>query len=182
MNIFGIIKDFSGVEQVFLTSAVLGMFLLILQGILVLLGLQDDGDFDELSFKWLSKQALIGFFMFFGWTGLTCIRQFNLSTPLSLGLGFLAGIVSVLCAGYLVKLTRKLKSSGSIFRIEDALGKTGVVYQKISKDHTGKITLILGGISHEIEALCEGSEEIASFTPVKVIKIQGPHTVVVAQH
>ena len=68
-----------------------GMFLI--QFLLSLFGLTDHHDHDvgddvhgEVNvkgFKWITKQTLTGFLMFFGWVGLTCRKEFGFSTTVS---------------------------------------------------------------------------------------------------
>lgn len=171
---------FENATPLFLYPAGLGTFLFLLQGILMVLGL-DEGHLDELSFKWLSKQALIGFLMFFGWTGLACQEELGFSFVLSLLCALLGGILSVFLTGSLMKLLRSFKSTGTVFNLENAMGKIGTVYQKIPSEGSGKITLILDGISHEILALSESCEEIASFSKVQVIKKHNENTVIVSK-
>src|SRR5437870_1135419 len=43
---------------------------------------------DTAKAKWLSKQAVTGFLMMFGWAALTSQRQFHLSTVFSVMIGF----------------------------------------------------------------------------------------------
>ena len=68
-------------ETFFWFFALSGSVILFIQLILNLFGLSDHhdigdtdietGEIDTSNFKWLSKQALSGFFMMFGWIGLS---------------------------------------------------------------------------------------------------------------
>ena len=60
----------------------------------------DSGDF-----KWLSKQAIIGFVMMFGWTGLACVKEFELSRALCITISLSAGIITIFITGSLFRLS-----------------------------------------------------------------------------
>jgi hypothetical protein len=87
----------------------------------------------------------------------------------------------MLLISLLFKLAFKLRSPGTVFRIEEALGKEATVYQRIAKERVGKISLPLREITHEIDAISLNGEEIASFTQVQIVKIADEKTVLVTQ-
>ena len=166
-------------DPLFWFCALAGSGLFLIQFILIFFGIDSDHDGSFQDFKWLSKQALTGFLMMFGWIGLACKRELGFSAAGAAGIGVVAGMFAMLITGMIFKLARKLRSSGTVFRIEEAVGKEGSVYQRIPKDGIGKITISLGEMTHEIDAVSLSGEEVSSFSPVQIIKKMDERTVIV---
>lgn len=61
-----------------------------------------------------------------------------------------------------------------LFRIEDTLGKTGLVKNTIApnKMGSGKVQVTVKGITHELEAKTEEEKKIYAGNSVKVLKIE----------
>jgi len=154
-----------------------GMFLI--QFLLTLFGMGDHEELDAQHFKWLTKQTLTGFLMFFGWVGLTCKREFSLNGLASAAWATGGGLAAVFVTAFIFKMAKKLQSSGTVFRIEEAIGKEAVVYQRIPKEGAGKISISLHHHTHEIDAVSLTQEEIASFTLVEIVKNMDGRTVAV---
>ncbi len=171
--------------SIFWISALAGTGLLVIQTLLSLLGTDhnDDsstGESDDGSFRWLSKQAVAGFMMMFGWVGLSCIKEFSLSGTVTTLISIAAGLITFFITGLIFRLARRLRSSGTVFSIDEAIGKEAEIYQKIPKGEAGKVTVSLQNLTHEIDAISLSKEELASFTKVHIIKKANDHTVVVA--
>ena len=175
MNSF-ITKDF-----LFWFFALLGSGLFLIQFIVSLLGGDGEDDTVELDgkFKWMSKQALTGFLMMFGWIGLTCRKEFELSNLASTLISLAGGIAAIFATGLIFGGAKKLRSSGTVFNIDDAVGKEAIVYQRIPQNGVGKITISLHNFTHEIDAISYHSEDLPSFISVQVIKKADEKTVVV---
>lgn len=141
-------------------------------------GVHDSGDARKL--KWLSMQTITGFLMMFGWTALACQNEFSFQDSTTIGIALAVGIFTALIIRSIFKLAKKLISSGSLYRIEDAIGKEGCVYQRIPKGGKGKISISLQNFTHEIDAISCHPEDLPSFTRVKIIEKCDGSTVVVA--
>lgn len=135
---------------------------------------------DARKFKWLSMQTITGFLMMFGWTAVTCQNEFGLQNITTMGISFSTGIFAALIIRSIFKLAKRLRSSGNIYRIEDAIGKEAYVYQRIPKGGVGKISISLQHFTHEIDAISHHCEELPSFMRVKIIEKRDDNTVVVA--
>lgn len=165
--------------------ALAGSGLFVLQFIMtLLLGISEDLDVgnegvDAGNFKWLSKQALTGFVMIFGWVGLTCRKEYSFSIMASVLIASAAGLSAVFILGAIFRLAKKLRSQGSVFRIEDTIGKEATVYQDIPKAGSGKISLSLNNLTYEIDAISSHSDALLSFTKVQIIDKMDDKTVVV---
>lgn len=176
--------DLFRTDTIFWFCAMAGTGLFVIQLMLTLLGGDhshevDEGGFDTVKFKWLSKQALTGFLMMFGWAGLTCRKEFALSNATAALIGSGAGLICMFLTAVIFNASKKLRSPGNVFRIEELIGKEATIYQRIPKDGTGKITVSLHELTHEIDAISHNREELASFTQVQIIKKADEKTVVV---
>jgi membrane protein implicated in regulation of membrane protease activity len=135
---------------------------------------------DVRKFKWLSMQALTGFLTMFGWTAITCQSEFDLQIVPTIGISVASGVLAALIIRSIFKYAKKLQSTGSSYNLEDAIGKEAYVYQTIPKNGVGKISISLQQFTHEIDAVSHNSEELSSFTHVKIIEKKDDNTVVVA--
>ena len=170
-------------DFLFWFCALSGSGLFLIQLLLSFIGIDDQSDegvnLDALKITWLSKHAISSFMMMFGWTALACIHEFLLPKSLSIIIGSVAGILTIIISTYIFKSVRKLHSSGSVFRIEDCLGKEATVYQQIPKNGTGKISLNLHDLTYEIDARSSNEEELSSFSLVQIINKADDKTVIV---
>jgi len=169
-------------DSLFWICALAGSALFVIQFLLNLFGgdMHDDdsADFDSGHFKWLSKQAITGFLMMFGWIGLTCKKEFDCSLALSIIIALAGGLLSFFITGLLFRAAKRLRSPGAVFCIEDAIGKKATVYQRIPVNGTGKISISLHNLTYEIDAI-SNCGEIPSFTQVQIIKKTDDNTVIV---
>lgn len=168
-------------EFLFWFCALAGSGMFIIQFALYFMGADmDDPDHGSVhNFKWLSKQAVTGFLMMFGWIGLACKKELGFSAPVTAAIAIGAGTIAMLITGLIFKIARKLHSTGSVFSLEEAIGKKAFVYQQIPKEGSGKISVSIYGMTHEIDAVSLNGEEINSFTQVEIIKKADERTVVV---
>lgn len=134
---------------------------------------------DARTFKWLSMQTITGFLMMFGWTAITCQNEFELKNITTIGISLAVGIFTIFIIHSIFKLAKWLKSSGSIYKIEDAIGKEAYVYHRIPKGGIGKISMTLHHFTHEIDAISHYPEDLPSFMRVKIIEKKDDSTVVV---
>lgn len=162
--------------------AVSGSLMFLIQ---MLLSFFDGMDYDDIDvgddrlFKRLSIQAIAGFLMMFGLVGITCQKDFELSKGSTIMIAVAAGLATIFITNSIFKIAKKLQSSGSVFKIEDAIGKEAYVYQRISKGGVGKVTISLQQGSFEVDAVSNSQEELPSFTRVQIIKKIDDNTVVV---
>lgn len=162
-------------DSLYWFCAIAGTGMFVIQFCLNLMGFSDQENIDDGgiadagNFKWLSRQAITGFLMMFGWSTLTCQKEFNLEAPLSILIGLICGIAAIFITGFLFKMARKLHSSGLVFKIEDTIGLEAVVYQRIPCDGVGKISVCVENFVREIDAYSHGNKEVLSFARVKII-------------
>ena len=132
-------------------------------------------------FKSLSINSLTGFFMVFGWTGLTTYDQFQLDPFLSLVLALLAGGLSIWITARIFYLASELNSSGHRFSINATIGKEAIVYAQIPAEGRGRVQIVIDGITHELDAISEEGEAIDTQSAVLVQRVLDSRTVAVKQ-
>ncbi len=185
MDFLYAIQDRIKNDSFFWFCALSGSGLFVLQFIVSLFwGIFDDLEvesegLDAGKLSWLSKQGLTGFLMIFGWVGLTCRKEWSFSVLAATLTASAAGLFVIFILGAIFKSAKKLRSRGSVFQIDDAIGKEATVYQSIPKTGAGKITLSLNNLTYEIDAISHHAEELPSFTKVQIIKKADDTTVVV---
>ena len=173
-------------DLIFLVCAVVGLTLFALRGIFMLLGgLFSGDDFDHHhedvvpTFKFLTLHTLTGFLMIFGLLGLGLRHQLNYSFGLTLGLAFLAGFFMMFIVGMIFYGASQVTSRGTVFIINETIGLTGVVYQRIASNQEGKIQIEVNGMTRELAAKAREGIEIDSFVYVRVVDVIDEHTVIV---
>lgn len=177
-------NELASKDPIFWFCALAGSGMFVIQFILTLFGADNPDDLETANadagqFKWLSKQAVTGFIMLFGWVGLTCKNEFALSGLSASLFGCAGGSVAIFITAFIFKSARKLRSSGTVFRIEDAIGKEATIYQRIPRGGIGKISVSLHNFTHEIEAVSTAEEDLPSFSSVQIIKKLDEKTVIV---
>ncbi|MBN1501298.1 MAG: hypothetical protein JW982_14155 [Spirochaetes bacterium] len=132
------------------------------------------------SFHILSINSITAFIMIFGWIGLAAHRQFLFEEAISVFFAFLAGMSAMIATAYVFKFAMKLASSGSVFNINDLVGKKGNVYQRIDAEKGGKIQITSNDeITREIDAVSYDNSTIESFCTVEVVEVINNTTVAV---
>lgn len=139
----------------------------------------DEAISDALNVKWMSRQAVTGFLMMFGWTALTCMHEFGLSTLHVMLISLMMGGLAIFVVGTIFKFAKKLQSSGSVFNIHDIVGKKAFTYQKIPLNGVGKISISINDMTHEIDAMSQNKNEIPAFTHIKIINVLDTNTVII---
>jgi hypothetical protein len=170
-------------ESLYWFCALTGSGLFIIQLILTFIGLGDqeidDTSADAGNIKWLSRQALTGFLMMFGWTALTCNKEFGLTIFPALVISLTMGLLAIFISGSIFRLAKRLQSPGSVFSINDTIGKEGLTYQRIPQDGIGKISISINDMTQEIDAISQSHEVIPSFTRIKIINVLDNNTVII---
>ena len=99
--------------------ALSGSGLFLIQFVLYFVGADADDVDDGHQFKWMSKQAVTGFLMMFGWVGLACKKEFGFGPFASALIAMAAGAFAMFVCGSIFKAARKLRSTGTVFRLMD---------------------------------------------------------------
>jgi len=134
-----------------------------------------DGDFGAFSIN-----AIICFFMAFGWFGFASITEWGISFYPSMGIAFGAGTAASLFFSFSLGLAKKLAhepTPPSVYK-----GDVGIVYRKIPSFGIGEVTVNNNNIKATSDELIDSfkriqileDKEIDTNTVVKVKEIKQP--------
>lgn len=182
---------------IFGVSALVGTTFFLLRVLMALVGGLFDADVDDAdgsdfepgdsehhtlpSFKLFTLHSLSGFFMMFGFVGLACIHQLNISPTTSFMWAFLIGFAVMVLTACIFQGFLRLQGQGAVFSIEKTVGITGMVYQTIPERGQGKIHVVVNGVTRELLAQSRDQECIDSFTTVRVVRVIDHEIVEVVQ-
>jgi membrane protein implicated in regulation of membrane protease activity len=131
----------------------------------------------DLSFKLLTFQGLVAFFMMFGLVGLMLDVGFNVGAILSAAGAFAAGSASLWLIAKAMTLMVHLQSSGNI-DLKKAIGEEGTVYLTIPAGGVGKIQVSVQDRLMEFEAEANDPNEIKTGERVRVVFIKSNNLIV----
>jgi len=158
----------------------------VIQTIMTFVGLGTDADVDagpmDGSVDSMEDGALSGVFSFrnlinfllgYGWAGVLLYDAIDKRWLLQL-VAIAVGVLFVLAFVLMFKQIMKLSHDGS-FRMNEALGLDADVYLRIpaARSGRGKIQVSVKGSVHEIDAMTDNTEEIATGGHVKIVKVLG---------
>ena len=201
-------ESLSTFSQVLACMAIPATLILLIQTILTLIGIGDngvdsdigdadidadaadgvfgaeltDGDSDPSGLDGLrifSVRGIIAFFVVFGWTGIL-LDALSLSPVISVGVGAVAGFLIMLLIALLFRAVMKLESDGNVDN-RNALGVSGTVYLKIppNREGTGKVNIMIQGSYCERDAVTDENEALPTGCEIVVMSLSGQNTLVV---
>jgi hypothetical protein len=169
----------TSLEKTFWVFALLFSFLFLLQSILSFIGGDAGeaggdadsaiGEDDGTGHQFFTIKNMIAFFTIFGWTGLACVKG-GMSAVASIGIAVLAGSVVVVMMAVLFKSMSKLKQSGTL-QIKNAVGLIAETYLFVPAKRSGfgKVHIKVQGSLHELQAITDDEDQIATGKLVKVV-------------
>jgi membrane protein implicated in regulation of membrane protease activity len=190
--------------QIFYGVGILATLLLVIQLIMTMLGLGDDGAADGMDagfgdgadgimdgggeamdggdsehgdgLSLISTRTIVAFLAGFGWTG-AMARGGDLGLPLAVVAAVAVGFVLMLMVFWLMRALYSLRQSGSL-DYHNAIGEMGTVYVKIPPrgEGSGQIQIVVQGRLATVAAITDSVEPILSGKQVKVIKLQAGNT------
>ncbi len=127
----------------------------------------------------LSVQGLLAFLMGFGWGGLACLRALEWSGPASVGGGVGTGLVFIAMTVLVLRVARRLQSSGNI-SLGRLVGSEAEVYTAIpaAGKGLGRVRTVVDERERFVSATTSG-EGIAPRTRVTIEKVNGDNSVTV---
>ncbi len=176
---------------VYLSCAVIGGVILVVQFVLTLTGIVgdaddldtgevDDGQGSSMFFQVLSFRSLVAALTFFGLGG-GLARSAGLPDLMGFAFAAMLGVLAMIGVAWIMKLLLQLREEGNV-HVEYALGAGAVVYLPIPGQHQGqgKITVVVQNRSMEYNAVTAGDALPAGKT-VAVTGIIDENTVEVAE-
>ena len=121
----------------------------------------------------------VNFILGFGWSAILLQEKIH-SIPLLLLVSAVIGVALVAAVMYLFKWLSSMQQSGNINLYKAAVGCNGTVYLPIPAERQGegKVQISINGAVREYNALTDG-DALKTSTPIRVVEVIGPGTVVV---
>lgn len=137
----------------------------------------DGGSVGDVTATALSLQGLLAFLMGFGWGGLACLRALEWSGPASVGGGVGTGLVFIAMTVLVLRVARRLQSSGNI-SLGRLVGSEAEVYTAIpaAGKGLGRVRTVVDERERFVSATSSG-EGIAPRTRVTIEKVNGDNSV-----
>ena len=173
-------------QKFFWTIACCASLVFIIQTIMTFVGLGTDTDVDagpmDGSVDSMEDGALSGVFSFrnlinfllgYGWAGALLYGTIEKGWLLQL-VAIAVGLLFVLAFVFMFRQVMKLSHDGS-FKMQETVGLKADVYLRIpaSRSGRGKVQVSVKGSVHEIDAMTDNTEEIATGGQVKIVKVLG---------
>lgn len=123
---------------------------------------------DGIGYQFFTIRNMIAFFTFFGWAGVAGISG-GLNKGLTIAIAVVSGAVVVVMMAILFRSMSKLKQSGTL-QIKNAVGLIAETYLFIpaNRGGFGKVHVKVQGSLHELQAITDDAEQIATGKLVKV--------------
>ncbi len=173
-------------QKFFWTIACAASLVFIIQTIMTFVGLGTDTDVDagpmDGSVDSMEDGSLSGVFSFrnlinfllgYGWAGVLLHDSIESGLLLQL-VAIVVGLLFVLAFVFMFRQVMKLSHDGS-FKMQEAVGLKADVYLRIpaARSGRGKVQVSVKGSIHEIDAMTDNTEEIATGGQVKIVKVLG---------
>ncbi len=125
----------------------------------------------DTSFNFLSIEAILSFFMGFGWVGYVFYHSWDL--PLWFGIfgAVVFGVFFAVMYAFLMLCVKKLDET-PVTKDSDYLCATGKAYTRIAPHAQGQAELTVKDKLSVITVFNDTDEQIESFTPVKVNRVE----------
>ena len=194
MSFLGWIADFVGVsapdpiEIIFILCAFFGTIFLVLMILLMLVGDIFGGIFDSafdtdismdssLAMELFSIQGITAAIAMFGMTGMFTMESTGIEV-LAVIIGGISAVASLFMVKSMLKGIKNLQADGTM-KHDDAVGETGQVYSRITKNGTGEIQVSVDGTLRTVEARSmDKNMQIPTGELIKVVNVIGATMIV----
>lgn len=177
-------------SQFFYAIALVATFVLLLQMVMMIAGMNGGGDLDADTdfdsdgghhgdFGIFSIRTIVAFLVGFGWIGVMSLES-GVGLFLALIFAGLAGFVLMIVIYWLMKSLSKLKSDGTL-NYTNAIGEVGTVYLPIPprREGAGQVEVMIQGRMVIAPAFTSGAERIGNQAKVRIIDVLGDNSLVV---
>ena len=164
-------------NNLFLVFAILGTIVFALKTFLPIdSGSEIGGDFNGItdtdsSFSLFTIESISAFFMCSGWMGWAAKDFMHYNLKISLIIAVVSGVIGMLFFSWLITQVKKLEQTTK-FDLNELVNKSGKAYMNFSPKGQSKIQIEFSGRIEEFDARNNTDEEIKSFEPIKVVKIE----------
>ena len=173
-------------QKFFWVIALCASLVFLIQTIMTFVGLGTDADVDagpmDSSIDSMEDGSLSGVFSFrnlinfllgYGWAGALLFSSIEKGWLLQV-VAIAVGLVFVLAFVFMFRQVMKLSHDGS-FKMSEAVGLKADVYLRIpaSRSGRGKVQVSVKGSVHEVDAMTDRNDEVATGDQVKIVKVLG---------
>lgn len=173
-------------QKFFWIIALCASLVFLIQTIMTFVGLGTDADVDagpmDGSVDSMEDGSLSGVFSFrnlinfllgYGWAGALLFSSIEKGWLLQV-VAIAVGLAFVLAFVFMFRQVMKLSHDGS-FRLQEAVGLKADVYLRIpaARSGRGKVQVSVKGSVHEVDAMTDRNDEIATGGQVKIVKVLG---------
>ena len=173
-------------QKFFWVIALCASLVFLIQTIMTFVGLGTDADVDagpmDSSIDSMEDGSLSGVFSFrnlinfllgYGWAGALLFSSIEKGWLLQV-VAIAVGLVFVLAFVFMFRQVMKLSHDGS-FKMSEAVGLKADVYLRIpaSRSGRGKVQVSVKGSVHEVDAMTDRNDEVATGAQVKIVKVLG---------
>lgn len=129
------------------------------------------GHDDGIDYQFFTIKNMIAFFTMFGWVGIAS-HYSGMSKIATILLGLAAGTILVVMMMLILKNMSRLRHNGAM-QIQHAINKTGTTYLFIpsKRGGLGKVHIKVQGTLHELPAMTDDENEIATGKLIRVKNI-----------
>ena len=138
----------------------------------------DANNASDASFRLLTMQGLMAFFLMAGLAGLALHRGSALGWIISALGAFLVGLATMVLVAKIFQWALRLQSSGNV-SIWQAIGETGTVYLGISGQEPGQVQICIQNHLKVVDAITADQQPIETGERVFVIDVVNDKTLVV---
>ena len=124
----------------------------------------------DTSFNFLSSQAIIAFFMGFGWMGYAGLQQFGFAHLSNFLLAFFVGLVFMFVTAFLIFSVKKLEKNVKKDK-STALKHVGRAYTNFEPNGQGQIEIEINGQLSVVNATNNTEENIKAFDLIRAVKV-----------
>ena len=124
----------------------------------------------DCSFNFLSSQAIIAFFMGFGWMGYAGLQEFGLGQLRNFLVAFAVGLIFMFVTAFLMFAVKKLEKNVRKDKTT-AVNHVGKAYTNFAPHAAGQVEIEIQGQLSVVRAINDSDEQINSFDSVKVIRV-----------
>jgi hypothetical protein len=196
------LNDLTLFQTIFFVIAVSSTIVLVVQTILALVGIGEDGDFadgaeaadgdssgngngdsgdnfDAQGLRLFTVRGIVTFLMVGAWVGFIASRA-EINTFVAAVFAMISGSVSLLGMAKLMQVLMGLHQDGTL-KLSNALGQTGTVYIRIpgNEKGIGKINVTVQERLCEFDAVTENGEELKTGERIYVTDIRADNVLVV---
>ena len=172
--------------------AIATSLIFIIETILTFIGIDHDMDTDfdmsdgsfevDTSMNLYTFRNLVNFLLGMSWTAIL-LKESITSTALLMVISVVAGALLVAAVMWMFRWLSTMQQSGNIDVFKCAVGCQGKVYLTIpaARSGAGKVQITINETVREYDALTDSDEAIKTGTPIKVVEVLDPSTLLVEE-